>query len=465
MKSSKGLFSEFSRTSRSDWEAKATADLRGKTPSELSSTDSDGITLFPYYDNESPVKHIVPKRHETGFEIIQEYFVADAAEANSQLLDFLNRGATGLLLYLLPNVNLSVLLESIIPEHIELHFVQEGNGRLLAEALGSYYESKGYDLTKCRGSINVDPLENLARTGNWFKDEENDWSDLTALVDRVDFAPWKTLCINANLFHNAGASPAHQIGIALSMMHEYLVKYGEVAAEQHWLNMAVGTDYFHNIAKLRAMRATWAFLLEQYEFNAADYPLSLHVETGIRDKTIYDPYTNMLRNTSSSMSAIIGGADSISVKPHDIAFKNPNEFSERIARNTPLVLGHESYFNELNDPAEGSYFIESLTDELAASGWKCFQEIEKEGGYVGALKSGYIQDLVAEDEAAESKEISEGSRAILGVNLYPNTAEKMKPEIEEALFCSTSEKETEVEPIQVIRASEELELNRLQDEA
>ena len=462
--SKKGLFSEFSRTSRSDWKTKATADLRGKALEELSRTDADGIIIQPYYDTESEFKSIVPKRLQNGYEVVQEYFVADAAEANSQLLDYLNRGATSLLLYLLPNIDLSTLLENIHPEHVSLHFVQEGNGLLLAEALGSYYESKGYDLTKCRGSINVDILENLARTGNWFKSEEEDWAGLTALVDRVDFAPWKTLCVNANLFHNAGASPAHQLGIALSMLHEYLVHYGEVGAEQHWLNMAVGTDYFHNIAKLRAMRSLWSFLLEQYDFDSTRYPLSLHVETGLRDKTIYDPFNNMLRNTSSSMSAIIGGVESISVKPHDVAFKNPNEFGDRMARNTPLVLGHESYFSELNDPAEGSYFLESLTTELAASGWKCFQEIEERGGYIAALKSGYIQGLVAGDHERESEKVADGTKSILGINLYPNADEKMGPEIEQALFCSDSKKATEVEPIRAIRTSESLELKRLQDE-
>ena len=367
--------------------------------------------------------------------------------------------------YLLPNANLPQLLEGIHPEHVQLHFVQGGKGLLLAEALRSYYGSRGYDLTKCRGSINMDMLENLARTGNWFRNEKEDWNDLTALVNRVDFAPWKTLCVNANLFHNAGATPATQVGIALSMLHEYLACFGEVAAGSHWLNMAVGTDYFHDIAKLRAIRQLWSFLLEQYGSNAKAYPLTLHVETGLRDKTIYDPYNNMLRNTSASMAGIIGGAESISVKPHDAAFKGATGFSERIARNVPLVLHHESYFGEMGDVAAGSYFLEALTEEMAQKAWDIFRDIESQGGYVAALRSGRLQKLVHAQAAAENEQVTSGEKKVLGVNLYLKEGEKMAGQVERAMFCSNRRGDTEVAPIRMQRRSEVLEAKRLNDEA
>ena len=462
--SNSGLFSEFSGTSRSDWEAKATKDLRGKSLDDLAHTDRDGILIQSYYTVEDRPSVALRKRPGRAKFVIQEILVLDEGEANSLALDVLNRGATGLLFYMLPNVDLPKLLEGIHPEYCELHFVQEGAGALLAEALGSYYESKGYDHQKCAGSINNDILENLARTGDWIKGEEEDWAHLTALVDRVDFAPWKTLCVNANLFHNAGATPATQVGIALSMLHEYLVRFGEVAAEAHWLNMAVGTAYFHDIAKLRSIRQLWWFLLEQYELDPESYPLHLHAETGLRDKTIYDPFNNMLRNTSASMAALVAGADSICVKPHDVAFKNPTEFSERIARNIPLILNHESYFDEIQDPSGGSYFIEALTAEISEKAWSVFKEIEAQGGYVEALKKGWLQDLVHGQAAEENDRVTEGEKKVLGVNLYPKE-EKMAGAVEQAMFCRDRQTDTEVEPIRMQRWSEGLESKRLNDEA
>ena len=463
--SDSGLFSEFQGTSRSDWQAKAEKNLRGVPLSDLEHIDEDGITIRPYYTEEDRPPVALRKRPGRGTANIQEMPVLDEGEANSAALDYLNRGATGLLFYLLPEVDLTKLLAEIHPEHCELHFVQEGNGALLAEALRSYYESQGYDHTKCRGSINVDILENLARTGDWFKSEDEDWINLTALVDRVDFAPWKTLCVNANLFNNAGATPATQVGIALSMLHEYLVRFGEIAAEAHWLNMAVGTDYFHDIAKLRSVRQLWWFLLEQYEFDAVSYPLHLHVETGLRDKTIYDPYNNMLRNTSASMAAMVAGADSISVKPHDVAFKDPTEFSERIARNIPLILEHESYFGEFSDPAAGSYFIENLTAEISKKAWSVFKAIESKGGFVEALKIGWLQGLIHDQAAAENDRVSSSDKKVLGVNLYPKDDEKMSEQVDRAMFCSEPQQDTEVEPIRMQRWSEALEAKRLNDEA
>lgn len=460
-----GLFSEFERTSRSDWQAKAEKDLRERPLSDLAFVDQDNINIQPFYTVEDRPPIGLRKRPGRAKVVIQEILVLDEGESNSLALDFLQRGATGLLFYLLPNVDLPKLLDQIHPEHCELHFVQESGGALLAEALGSYFEAQGYDHTKCHGSINVDPLENLARTGDWFKSEEEDWDQLTALVDRVDFAPWRTLCVNANLFHNAGATSATQVAIALSMLHEYLVKFGELAADSHWLNMAVGTDYFHEIAKLRAMRQLWWFLLEQYEINPADYPLHLHAETGLRDKTIYDSFNNVLRNTSSTMAALVAGADSISVKPHDVAFKNPTEFSERIARNIPLILDHESYFGDFEDPSAGSYFIERLTKEIAEKAWGIFKEIENEGGYVASLKSGWLQGLVHQQAEEESALVTAGDKKVLGVNLYPKEDERIASEVDEAMFCGDSPTETEVEPIRMQRWSEALEAKRLNDEA
>jgi methylmalonyl-CoA mutase len=132
--------------------------------------------------------------------------------------------------------------------------------------------------------------------------------------------------------------------------------------------------------------------------------MNIHCVTSELNKTVDDPFTNMLRTQTEAMSAIIGGTDSLTVQPYDISFRKPDEFSERIARNQQLILKKESYFDKVVDPAAGSYYIENLTNMIAENAWKLFLEIEDQGGFLCALRSGYVGKLLSSPAAGSNYE-------------------------------------------------------------
>ena len=157
--------------------------------------------------------------------------------------------------------------------------------------------------------------------------------------------------------------------------------------------------------------------------------MQIHAETSKWNQTVYDPYVNMLRGTTEAMSAAIGGVYSLEVTPFDASFENPTEFSKRIARNVELLLKHESHFDQVVDPAGGSYYIENLTQSIAAEAWKLFLEIEEKGGYTEAYKAGFIAERIKASAAAKDKNIATRRQILLGANQYPNFTEVAGKEI------------------------------------
>ena len=456
------LFSAFAPNTYQEWLDKVGKDLRGKPIESLDSFTSDGFRIHPLFSSDFPNQPISeqPISEQPAWTIVEEFIVSNEQETNKIALDKLNRGATGLLFYVYEDVNLEFLLKDILIEHITIHFVVEGNANDVLAKWKDLIQNRGLRLEDIKGSINVDPIENAARTGFWQRDSE---SDLMALGEIVEDAPKniKTLCVNANLYGNAGATPAQQIGFALAHSYEYINRFGKDYAGHVWLNLSIGGQYFEEIAKFRAMRRVWHFLLKQIE--AENTPLHIYAESGFRNKTIFDPWVNMLRSTTQGMSAAIGGADEILLRPFNITYKVPQEFGNRIARNQQLILANESYFDKVSDPSAGSYFIENLTEELANKAWQVFQDIERNDGFIKCLEAGYIQNLIEKSAEIEEMRFNAGKLPLLGSNLFPNAAEQMKSEIEEPLFSQIPEG-TDIKPIVAKRLSEEYEKERLEKE-
>jgi methylmalonyl-CoA mutase len=157
--------------------------------------------------------------------------------------------------------------------------------------------------------------------------------------------------------------------------------------------------------------------------------MTIHAVTSRWNKAMYDPYVNMLRTTTEAMSAIIAGIDSLSVGPFNEVYEKPDDFSERIARNQQLLLKEESYLDRVADPSAGSYYIESLTDSIAAEAWKLFLEVDAEGGFVEAVTRGSIQNRIAATAKKRNEDIASRRETILGVNQYPNFTENKAVEM------------------------------------
>lgn len=242
--------------------------------------------------------------------------------------------------------------------------------------------------------------------------------------------------VSGQIFGNSGSTIVEELAFVLSAGHDYLVRLTdagltiEEAARKLRFSFSVSSNYFMEIAKFRAARMLWANIVKGYnpEKNCA-CKMQIHAETSKWNQTVYDPYVNMLRGTTEAMSAAIGGVYSLEVTPFDASFENPTEFSKRIARNVELLLKHESHFDQVVDPAGGSYYIENLTQSIAAEAWKLFLEIEEKGGYTEAYKAGFIAERIKASAAAKDKNIATRRQILLGANQYPNFTEVAGKEI------------------------------------
>ncbi|MFA7544125.1 MAG: methylmalonyl-CoA mutase family protein, partial [Candidatus Cloacimonadaceae bacterium] len=297
-------------------------------------------------------------------------------------------------------------------------------------------------LNKVQGSINYDPLARLLRRGNWHKDEKTDFETAAALIKAAKKLPHlRVIGVNGHIFTNAGATIVQEMAFSLALGAEYLTKLtdlglfiGEVSPRLKF-NLAVGSNYFMEIAKLRAYRLLWANITNAYGLNDANNgKMNMHITNATYNLSLYDPYVNMLRTTTSSMSAILGGTDSLTVLPFDVPYETPTDFAERIARNQQLVLKEESYFDRVADPAAGSYYVESLTDSLIKAAWDLFLEIQEKGGYLEAVKQGFIQEQIKEAAQKRDMQIASRREIILGTNQHPNAGEQIKQDLPANVF-------------------------------
>ncbi|MDR2791613.1 MAG: methylmalonyl-CoA mutase family protein, partial [Tannerellaceae bacterium] len=197
-------------------------------------------------------------------------------------------------------------------------------------------------------------------------------------------------------------------------------------------NYGISSNYFMEIAKFRAARWLWAEIVEAYKpKHRRGCQAYLHAQTSAWNMTVYDAHVNLLRTQTEAMSAAIAGVDSMTVMPFDSAYKLPDDFSERIARNQQLLLREECHFDKVVDPSAGSYYIEVLTQSIADRSWKLFLDIEEKGGFYAALRAGEIQTAVSASAAARRKSVATRRETLLGTNQFPNFTETAAAKVEE----------------------------------
>jgi methylmalonyl-CoA mutase len=453
---SKSLFNEFEPVSAKAWKQKIQADLKGADYNEALVWNSiEEIDVKPFYHaddfNEFPN---VSATKATAWKICQSIYVANTEKSNAKAIDTLQRGSESIK-FIIPTCKVSIedLLQNIdlasTPIFFELRF------------LSKEYVKKLSSLSlKAEIYINTDIIGNLAKTGNWFTSLKEDHNVLETIIKNSSNLK-SSLSINLSLYQNAGASIIQQLAYALAHANEYLNHFEGEIQNKLIFNVSVGSNYFFEIAKLRALRLLWKTLASEYKNNSECHIITTPSK---RNKTIYDYNTNMLRTTTECMSAILGGANTICNLPYDAIYHKDNEFGERIARNQLLILKHESYFNTVNNPAEGTYYIEKLTQQFSEKGLTLFKDIELNGGFLKQLKDGIIQRKIKESADLEQKQINTGEIVLLGTNKHPNLNDKMANELELYPFVKTNPRKTLIEPIIEKRLSEKLEQERLKIE-
>ncbi len=444
------LFDAFPKISSEEWKDKIRQDLKGADYDEaLIWYSPEGIAVQPFYQSENGVSLEIKKK-DFGWTTGHLVHVEDQERATTNAKYALERGAESIW-FVLPSNELEAesLLDGMDSDEISAHLELRNPTGKLVDALSNVQKSSD---TKIKAHI--DPIGNLLRTGDWVVDQKK---DLETLFD------FRNVMVDTSIGQNAGATIVQQLAFALAHANEYLhfnsVKLG--GSIDVGFKVSVGTNYFFEIAKLRALRLLWATLAQAYGVSENCFIMAMPTK---RNKTLYDYNVNMLRTTSECMSAVLGGADLLCNQPYDAIYHNPNEFGDRIALNQLLLLKYESYFDKVDNAAEGSYYIEALTNELAGKALEFFKEIEKAGGFLEQLKAGVIQDQIQKSAALEQERLKNGEDILVGTNKVQNEDDKMRGLLEVNPFYKKNFKKTFIRPLVEKRLAEEMEQKRLGDE-
>jgi len=449
------LFAEFPPVSTEKWEEVIAADLKGADyERKLVWRTGEGFNMRPYYraENLEGIEFLASEagrfpfvrgtRADNEWRIFQTVEVSDAAAANAEALKLLDSGVDALGFAIrkadLTAAELDTLLAGIYLPAVELTFSGEHPAGT-AELVFAKLEREAVPADGVHLRFEIDPLVRGFSSKGCFcsPDGAKCFARIVDLVRKA--AAWKDVrivTVNGRIFGNAGSTIVEELAFALSAGQEYLARLTDAgltadeAARTIRFAFSVTSNYFMEIAKFRAARLLWANIVKGYEPACeCSCKLCAHAETSRWNQSVYDPYVNMLRGTTEAMSAAIAGVDSLEVTPFNTAFAAPDAFSKRIARNVELLLKHEAHFDQVVDPAGGSYYIENLTKSIAAEAWKRFLEIEEKGGYAAAYEAGFIRGQVEASAAQKDKEIATRRRILLGANQFPNFTEVAAPEI------------------------------------
>ncbi|MFA6201414.1 MAG: methylmalonyl-CoA mutase family protein [Bacteroidales bacterium] len=438
------LFPEFPPVSTEKWEEVIMADLKGGDyTKKLVWKTLEGFDVKPYYRAENTADlNLQPiKKEDNNWDIRQDVFESDLKVSNAIALEGLKRGVVslGLNTSKVKSVeDLKILLKGIDLTKVKINFIAASCFLELTKLFVEYIKTEAVDGKKVYGSMNFDPYVYALYKGKLCCSEKEIAEQGVEIMNLIkeNIPNFDVITINGHIFNNAGASIVQELAYTLSAANDYLYTLTEKGIPAHSVGyrtvfaFATGSNYFMEIAKIRAARLLWRKIMQEYNPKCETaYDIFIATQSSYYNKSIYDPYVNMLRTTTETMSSAIAGADSISVYPFDMAFKESDEFSRRIASNQQILLKEESYFDKVVDPSAGSYYIESLTNAIASHAWDIFKAIEARGGFVAAIKEGYIQSEIEKTASQKAKDVATRKTTILGTNQYPNLLEKMSDKV------------------------------------
>ena len=458
------LFTEFPPVSTEQWEEVIKADLKGADyERKLVWKTPEGFNVRPYYraENLAGLKflgseagvfpYVRGTRAHNRWKIHQTVIVNCPKEANAVALKILNAGVDSIEFQIVPETfsaeDLNTLLKDIHIPAVEITFSGSKTAHV-AELVIAKIEKEQLPAEEVHINFCIDPLvKKLTSKGSFCS--ENGAKCFEKIADLVrktkTYKGIRVITVSGEIFSNAGSTIVEALAFSLAAGHDYLVRLMDMgftieeAAKKIRFSQAITSNYFMEIAKLRAGRMLWANIVKAYN-PAKNCPCKMftHAVTSTWNQTAYDPYVNMLRGTTEAMSAAIAGVHSIEVLPFDAAYEKPTDFSARIARNVQLLLKEESHFNQVCDAAGGSYYIENLTASIAEQAWSLFKQVEEKGGYIAAFEAGFIQDQVEASAAKKDLNIAKRRETLLGTNQFPNFSEVAGDEITEEVVTGKS---------------------------
>ncbi|WP_052732596.1 methylmalonyl-CoA mutase family protein [Hymenobacter terrenus] len=458
-------FVEFPAVTTAEWQARLARDLKGQDPTTLRWPLPDGFSVEPFYHREAwttlggpppPLPHpATPWLNVPALTVAAD---TDGRTQIDQAAAALAAGADGV----------HFILASSTP--FAVHYLAEQLP--LARTFVGYTVTTGPDalLSQLVDAAPGTPLRGFLRFTPEQVPEGAEAADYRAALRRcvsltTGMPDFRALAVNGAFFGNRGATATQQIAFSLNTAVALLAELpsddlsaAQVAASLH-LHLAITPSYFPEMAKLRAFRRLWATLLHSFGLPAElNHRLRIHAATSSWTQTTLDPHTNLLRHTTEAMSAVLGGADSLSVAPFDSLFAEDNEFSARLARNLSVLLREESGLGHVQDPAAGSYFLETLTDQLAQEAWMLFQRIEAAGGLPQA-RSQAMKDI--RDVASETfRRIAAGQQVIVGTNRFQSREERFSFNPKKLLRSAAFDVTRAAYPTEVLRLATALHFER-----
>jgi methylmalonyl-CoA mutase len=492
------LFSEFPSVTTESWESQIRTDLKGKDYDKaLVWPSHEGIKVRPYYRQENLESlgfldslpgyfPYVRGNHKTGnnWLVRQDIRVSNFSDANKKALEVVSKGVNSIgfvftEITVTAKDQLHELLMGIDFTQTEVNFILNHPAAHFWETLSTYLrENESLDMT---GSVNFDPIGQLVSKGRFYPNEADALNDLYGmLVSASNFPNLELITLDGLTLNNGGANSLQEIAFVLAIGVEYLTRLTDLGLDGAFLasrirfNLGIGGNYFMELAKIRSVRMLWAQIVQAYNPKCSSIPackngecnccgkVHIHSETSRWNKTIYDPYVNLLRSQTEAMSAALGGADSISLLPFNSVYEQPTDFSERIARNQQIILKEEAHFDKIADPAAGSYYIEMLTSALSEQAWDLFLTIQDKGGFIAACRDGYIQNLIGEMASKRTNAVSSRRDNVLGINQFANPSEYLSNTLSTSLFQTVDKDapDAEVKTIKLFRRAQHLEAIR-----
>ncbi len=371
-----------------------------------------------------------PRDPNLPWDVRQLHDDPDAATTRKAVLDDLERGVSSVWLHVGPDGvaegDVAEVLEDVMADLAPVVVSSLTDQPAAAAALVAAWEAKGVDPASVRGSLGHDPIGLAAAVGG-----TPDLEPLAAAVESCT-SRWtgvRAITVDSRVHHDAGATDQDEIALALATALDYVRHLDEAgiapaeAFRRIDFRVAATADQFLTIAKLRALRRTWARIGEVLEVPEADRGAWIHAVTSWRMETRTDPWVNILRGTIACFAASTGGADAITVLPYDDAIGLPTPFSRRVARNTQSLLAAESNIARVADPAGGSNYVEALTDDLARAAWAWFGELDAAGGAARGLASGVVAERLAASRAERDADLATRALPLTGTSTFPLAGE------------------------------------------
>jgi len=453
------ILDEFSKIDSKLWNKKIKDDLKKLGHSNITSYNSkENIKIKPFYtsDDLNNLKN-VDSNYPDSWTICQNISADNSSVANIKALELINKGAESINFIIQNNsIRCKDLLKNIDIEKIELFFKIEFHSNSFLKSLNDIIKSSSTSF-----NISFDPIGSFAKTGGWKSSMNEDLDKLNNNIKILEKFN-NVIIVNSGLYQNSGANIFEEIAFTLGHANEYLNHFNGKCANKIAFNISMGSNYFFEIAKLKALRFLWSKITKEYN-NEINFP-HIIAKPSKRNKTILDYNNNILRTTTECMSAILGGANTISNITYDSIFKNKNEYSEKIALNQLLIIKHETHIDKVKNAADGSYYINNIANTIAEESLKIFKDIENRGGFISALEKNIIQKRIGKSHKIEQELFNNNKEKLLGINIFTDLNQKIKSEINKPIFTKSNTRNTKIKPISEIRLAEEIELSRIKNE-